>query len=87
MDADGLVTRRRDTANRRMHVVELTAAGEDVFLRLRAAAAAFDRRLRAGIDDRDLTAFAAMLDRLAGNVTAARSGPLSGPPEPSESYD
>src|SRR5271165_7250118 len=28
MDAEGLITRRRDTANRRIHVVALTDAGE-----------------------------------------------------------
>src|SRR5271163_3555694 len=27
MDAEGLITRRRDTANRRIHVVELTDVG------------------------------------------------------------
>src|SRR5579875_3285103 len=47
MDAQGLVTRRRDSANRRVHVVELTAEGEAAFLRLRDAAAAFDARLAA----------------------------------------
>src|SRR3954465_10083691 len=31
MEADGLLTRRRDPANRRVHVVELTAAGESRF--------------------------------------------------------
>ena len=32
MEADGLLTRRRDPANRRVHVVELTAAGDAAFL-------------------------------------------------------
>jgi len=45
MDAQGLVTRRRDPANRRVHLVELTEAGEAAFLRLRSAAAGFDQRL------------------------------------------
>src|SRR6202034_3260946 len=31
MDARGLITRRRDTENRRIHVVELTDAGEAAF--------------------------------------------------------
>src|ERR1700734_827494 len=43
MDSAGLVTRRRDAANRRIHVVELTGAGEEMFLRLGAAALAFDK--------------------------------------------
>src|SRR5271155_3012586 len=42
MDAEGLITRQRDTTNRRIHVVELTDAGEESFLRLRTAAVAFD---------------------------------------------
>ena len=43
MEAAGLLTRRRDPANRRVHVVELTAEGDALFVRLRAAATAFDR--------------------------------------------
>ena len=31
MELAGLLTRRRDPANRRVHIVELTAAGEDAF--------------------------------------------------------
>ena len=52
MESAGLVTRRRDPANRRLHLVELTPAGDALFLRLRDAAMAFDRRLRAGLSDR-----------------------------------
>jgi len=68
MDSDGLITRRRDTANRRIHVVELTDAGEQTFLRLRGAALAFDRRLRAGIADDELASLDGVLDRLVRNV-------------------
>src|SRR5271168_5027555 len=31
MDAEGLITRKRDNTNRRIHVVELTDAGEETF--------------------------------------------------------
>src|ERR1700722_14214730 len=41
METAGLVTRRRDPANRRVHLVELTPAGDALFLRLREAATAF----------------------------------------------
>ena len=74
MDAQGLVTRTRDPANRRTHIVELTPAGEAAFLRLRDAATAFDRRLRNGLTDTDLDGLAALLGRLAGNV-AGEQGP------------
>ena len=69
MDAQGLVTRTRDPANRRIHVVALTPDGEAAFLRLAEAAAAFDRRLRDGLSDPDLDGLAALLTRLAANVT------------------
>src|SRR4051794_9608921 len=54
MDARGLITRKRDAANRRVHVVELTEEGEAAFRRLRKAAMAFDARLRQGLSDADL---------------------------------
>ena len=68
MDSQGLVTRTRDPANRRVHVVELTPAGEAAFIRLAEAATAFDRRLRDGLTDTDLDGLATVLARLAGNV-------------------
>jgi MarR family transcriptional regulator for hemolysin len=74
MESDGLLTRRRDTANRRVHVVELTEAGEAAFARLRDAAVAFDRRLRRGISAEELGAFERLLDRLAANVAAGDGG-------------
>jgi MarR family transcriptional regulator, transcriptional regulator for hemolysin len=72
MDAEGLITRRRDTANRRIHVVELTEAGEGAFLRLRTAAVAFDHRLRRGITDQEIAGLEGVLDRLASNVGSER---------------
>jgi MarR family transcriptional regulator for hemolysin len=68
MDGHGLVTRTRDPANRRVHVVELTPAGEAAFIRLAEAATAFDRKLRDGLTDTDLDGLAALLGRLASNV-------------------
>jgi MarR family transcriptional regulator, transcriptional regulator for hemolysin len=68
MEADGLVTRERDLANRRVHVLTLTKKGQATFERLRGAAAAFDRRLRAGIPDADLARLAELLDRLVINA-------------------
>jgi MarR family transcriptional regulator for hemolysin len=76
MEAEGLLTRRRDETNRRIHVVELTAAGEAAFLRLREAAIAFDRRLRAGISAEQIAALEGLLDRLAANAAPhADDGP------------
>jgi MarR family transcriptional regulator, transcriptional regulator for hemolysin len=84
MDARGLVTRTRDSANRRVHVVELTDAGEAVFVRLQQAALAFDARLRAGLADADLDSLGDLLGRLAANVGATEDGsmPWAGLAEP-----
>ena len=69
MESDGLVTRRRDPDNRRVHIVELTSEGEAAFLRLRSAAVEFDRRLRGDLSDEELDRFAAVLGRLRANAT------------------
>jgi MarR family transcriptional regulator for hemolysin len=68
MDGQGLITRRRDPANRRVHLVELTDAGEAAFLQLRGAATAFDQRLRAGLSKAEIAQLALLLDRLAANT-------------------
>ena len=69
MDEQGLITRRRDPANRRVHLVELTEAGEAAFQRLRGAATAFDQRLRSGLSGDEVSQLEALLGRLAANVT------------------
>jgi MarR family transcriptional regulator for hemolysin len=68
MAAQGLLTRERDPANRRVHQVRLTEAGEAAFLRLRDAAVGFDERLRSGLSDTEVAHLDRLLDRLAGNV-------------------
>jgi MarR family transcriptional regulator for hemolysin len=67
-ETQGLLTRRRDPANRRVHQIELTEAGEALFLRLRAAAVEFDKQLRAGLSEDDLMKFASLLAALRANV-------------------
>ena len=78
MEAAGLVTRRRDPDNRRIHRVELTGDGEATFHRLLASVVTFDRRLRAGLDDDQIGALSGMLGRLrdnaAGLTNAERAG-------------
>lgn len=69
MESDGLVTRRRDPANRRVHQVELTEQGETLFDRLRRVAAEHDRRLRAGVTDDELDVVRDVLTRMQVNVT------------------
>jgi MarR family transcriptional regulator for hemolysin len=86
MEADGLLTRRRDPTNRRVHLVELTKAGESAFHHLRGAAAEFDRRLRSGISDADISRLGELLDHLQDNVAGDTDidapSPRSGKPLP-----
>jgi MarR family transcriptional regulator for hemolysin len=69
MEAAGLLTRRRDLDNRRMHVVELTDAGHDAFDAMRAAAVRFDQRLRRGLSDDDLGTLQRILRQVDANVS------------------
>ena len=73
METAGLVTRRRHPDNRRIHVVEMTGAGSEMFLRLRKVAVTFDRTLRAGVDPGDLEVFGRVLRQLYGNVTGGEA--------------
>jgi MarR family transcriptional regulator, transcriptional regulator for hemolysin len=68
LETQGVLVRRRDPANRRVHQVELTEAGEAMFLRLRTAAMAFDKQLRAGLSEEDLAKFAGVLATLRANI-------------------
>jgi MarR family transcriptional regulator, transcriptional regulator for hemolysin len=79
MESNGLITRQRDPANRRVHVVALTESGEAAFLALRGAAVAFDRQLRHGISDEESAALDDILGRMTANVGADPAGlPWSG---------
>jgi MarR family transcriptional regulator for hemolysin len=84
MERDGLITRRRDEHNRRVHVVELTPAGEAAFAALAEAATAFDSRLRDGLGDQHLAQLGELLQTLVANVNDGRdaSAPWAGLIEP-----
>ena len=77
MESTGLVTRRRDPENRRVHVVELTDTGETMFRHLRGAATAFDARLREGMSDTDVAVVRGYLDRLVRNAGSPDVDPRS----------
>jgi MarR family transcriptional regulator, transcriptional regulator for hemolysin len=68
MESAGLVTRRRDPENRRLHLVELTAQGDALFFRMRDAAMVFDQRLRTGLSQPDVDQLEELLARLRDNV-------------------
>jgi MarR family transcriptional regulator, transcriptional regulator for hemolysin len=75
MEAAGLVTRARNPDNRRVHDVTMTTEGEGVFVSLVGVVRDFDRQLRAGFSDRDLSTLRRLLQRLADNATANRNDP------------
>ena len=68
MERAGLVTRRRDPDNRRVHQVELTESGSAAFNALRESVASFDEQLRAGFTDDELAQLRGFLDRLGANA-------------------
>ena len=76
MDADGLITRTRDAANRRIQVVTLTDKGDQAFQSLAGAAIAFDTKLRTGLAETDLATLETLLTRLSANVAAPAENAL-----------
>lgn len=74
LEADGVLTRRRDPNNRRIHLVELTAKGEALYHRLAAVSEEFDRTLRAGISSDEVRVLEQLLLRLYDNATSGEMG-------------
>jgi MarR family transcriptional regulator, transcriptional regulator for hemolysin len=68
MERAGLVVRERADGNRRVQHVTVTKSGEQLFLRLRRAAASFDGRLRAGLADADVADLRRLLAQLTENA-------------------
>jgi MarR family transcriptional regulator, transcriptional regulator for hemolysin len=68
MERDGLISRHRDPANRRIQVVALTPDGEALFHSMLAAVIEFDARLRRGLRAAELDQLRAVLGRLRTNV-------------------
>jgi MarR family transcriptional regulator for hemolysin len=77
MEADGLITRQRDPANRRIHQVRLTDNGEVLFQRLAGAAVTHDRRLRTNLSEDEVATLESLLDRLRDNVTRPSTADMS----------
>lgn len=81
LESTALVARTRDPANRRPYTITLTPAGDELFVRLRDAAVAFDRRLRDGISDRRIADLRGVLAALSDNLVS--TGPLAASDPPS----
>jgi MarR family transcriptional regulator, transcriptional regulator for hemolysin len=76
LEAQGLVTRRRDEGNRRVQRVELTSEGAALFDRLRRVAMRHDERLRSQLTAEEAATLTELLDKVAAGV----AGPA--PPAP-----
>src|SRR3954454_20266630 len=70
MEKAGLIDRTPGAAERRAVRVEMTPAGDELFLKLAKAAQSFDARLRDGLSGKKLDEFRAVLRRLRTNVVA-----------------
>lgn len=68
LEAQGLITRTRDKADRRAHQVALTPEGRTRFLRLRQTAERFDARLRGDLSGQEVDVLRGLLNRLRVNV-------------------
>ena len=51
LEGEGLVERRRDPADRRRHIVQMTPAGRKTLTKLRALSASLENDFLAGLDD------------------------------------
>ena len=68
LEAQGLVRRWRDDANRRVQRVELTGEGAALFERLREVAIAHDARLRSRLSAEETTQLGELLDKLRAGL-------------------
>jgi MarR family transcriptional regulator for hemolysin len=80
MEGSGLVVRRRDPENRRVHIVELTESGEELFEKLRSVAVAYDAQLRGELDGAELDRFRQVWTSSARTSVPDRQRALTGRP-------
>ncbi len=78
LEADGLVSRERDPANRRRHLVTLTAAGERALDNASRAQKETEDQLFASLDDEQRELLGALLIALRDGLAAEANGPCSG---------
>jgi DNA-binding MarR family transcriptional regulator len=67
LEADGLVQRRRDPADRRRHIVELTDAGRQAVTRAEAGQATIEDGLLSGLTPRERATLTSLLHKALGD--------------------
>jgi MarR family transcriptional regulator for hemolysin len=72
LERAGLIARARDPDDRRVVRAELTPEGDERFHALRRTAMAFDRRLRAGLEEAEEQQLRELLARLRANVSESK---------------
>jgi DNA-binding MarR family transcriptional regulator len=82
LEADGLVSRERDPADRRRHLVTLTAAGERALVSASRAQKETEETLFASLDDEQRQTLGAMLIALRDGLAADTEGACSAAAEP-----
>ncbi len=75
MEADGLVGRARDPADRRQHIVTITARGAKRLGTTMSAVEDFHRSLVAGLSDRQVRQLLSALTVIGANLDASADCP------------
>jgi DNA-binding MarR family transcriptional regulator len=84
LEADGYVSRERDLADRRRHVVTLTAAGRRHFDRATRAQREAEDALFAELDDDQRRQLEDMLVKLRDNLSSGQDDACSPPENPED---
>jgi DNA-binding MarR family transcriptional regulator len=74
LESSGLCERRRDPADRRRHIVEITPAGREALERIDTAVSAAERELFGGLTEAEQAQLRDLLDRVVVDPAAHECG-------------
>ncbi|MFC9458597.1 MarR family winged helix-turn-helix transcriptional regulator [Streptomyces sp. NPDC057684] len=74
LESSGLCERRRDPADRRRHIVEITPAGKEALKRIDEAVSAAERELFGDLTEAEQTLLRGLLDRVVVDPAAHECG-------------
>jgi DNA-binding MarR family transcriptional regulator len=78
LEADGVISRRRDPQDRRRHVVEVAERGMTLLGEIERAAGEVEDEFFAALDEDERVALQALLARVARSADVAAPGEISG---------